>query len=106
MTSIESQVLQPYKYGFETDIAADVAPPGLSEDTIRLISRKKGEPDWMLDWRLKAFRHWLQMTEPRCLIVSSVSAFAGTDAPEAAKSITAKRCVFMISSLFLRQSLS
>jgi Fe-S cluster assembly protein SufB len=65
MTSIESQVLQPYKYGFETDIAADVAPPGLSEDTIRLISAKKGEPEWMLAWRLKAFRHWLTMTEPR-----------------------------------------
>jgi Fe-S cluster assembly protein SufB len=64
MTSIESQVLQPYKYGFETDIAADVAPPGLSEDTIRLISRKKGEPEWMLDWRLKAYRHWLEMKEP------------------------------------------
>jgi len=65
MTSIESQVLQPYKYGFETDIASDVAPPGLSEDTIRLISEKKGEPAWMLEWRLKAYRHWLQMTEPK-----------------------------------------
>jgi Fe-S cluster assembly protein SufB len=64
MTSIESQVLQPYKYGFETDLASDVAPPGLSEDTIRLISQKKGEPAWMLEWRLKAYRHWLQMTEP------------------------------------------
>ena len=62
--SIESQVLQPYKYGFQTDIAADVAPPGLSEDTIRLISQKKGEPGWMLDWRLKAYRNWLQMKEP------------------------------------------
>jgi Fe-S cluster assembly protein SufB len=65
LTSIESQVLQPYKYGFETDIAAEVAPPGLSEDTIRLISHKKGEPEWMLDWRLKAYRAWLQMKEPR-----------------------------------------
>ena len=65
MTSIESQVLQPYKYGFETDLASDVAPPGLSEDTIRLISQKKGEPAWMLEWRLKAYRHWLQMTEPK-----------------------------------------
>ena len=62
--SIESQVLQPYKYGFQTDIAADVAPPGLSEDTIRLISQKKGEPGWMLDWRIKAYRNWLQMKEP------------------------------------------
>jgi Fe-S cluster assembly protein SufB len=65
MTSIESQVLQPYKYGFETDIESEVAPPGLSEDTIRLISRKKAEPEWMLEWRLKAYRHWLQMTEPK-----------------------------------------
>jgi Fe-S cluster assembly protein SufB len=65
MKSIESQVLQPYKYGFETDIASEVAPPGLSEDTIRLISEKKGEPEWMLAWRLKAYRHWLQMTEPK-----------------------------------------
>jgi Fe-S cluster assembly protein SufB len=64
MTSIESQVLQPYKYGFETNIESDVAPPGLSEDTIRLISHKKGEPEWMLEWRLKAYRHWLEMTEP------------------------------------------
>jgi Fe-S cluster assembly protein SufB len=62
--SIESQVLQPYKYGFETDIQAEVAPPGLSEDTIRLISQKKGEPQWMLDWRLKAYKHWLEMKEP------------------------------------------
>jgi Fe-S cluster assembly protein SufB len=65
LTSIESQVLKPYKYGFETDIAAEVAPPGLSDDTIRLISQKKGEPEWMLDWRLKAYRQWLTMSEPR-----------------------------------------
>jgi Fe-S cluster assembly protein SufB len=63
--SIESQVLQPYKYGFETEIEADLVPPGLSEDTIRLISTKKGEPEWMLEWRLKAYRHWLTMTEPK-----------------------------------------
>ncbi|HKE91174.1 MAG TPA: Fe-S cluster assembly protein SufB [Gemmatimonadales bacterium] len=65
MTSIESQVLQPYKYGFTTDIEAEVVPPGLSEDVIRLISMKKGEPDWMLDWRLKAYRNWTKMTEPK-----------------------------------------
>ena len=65
MTSIESQVLQPYKYGFTTDIEAEVVPPGLSEDVIRLISRKKGEPDWMLDWRLKAYRNWTKMAEPQ-----------------------------------------
>ncbi|HXF95662.1 MAG TPA: Fe-S cluster assembly protein SufB [Gemmatimonadales bacterium] len=65
MTSIEAQVLQPYKYGFETDIEAEVVPPGLNEDIIRLISRKKGEPEWMLEWRLRAYRHWLKMSEPR-----------------------------------------
>ncbi len=65
MTSIEARVLQPYKYGFVTDIESDLAPAGLSEDIIRLISEKKGEPEWMLEWRLKAYRHWLNMAEPR-----------------------------------------
>jgi len=64
MTSIEAQVLQPYKYGFVTDIEADAVPPGLSEDVIRLISQKKGEPEFMLAWRLKAYRHWLTLKEP------------------------------------------
>ena len=50
-----------YKWGFELDIESDVAPKGLSEDTVRLISAKKGEPEWMLEWRLKAYRHWLKM---------------------------------------------
>ncbi len=53
-----------YKYGFVTDIEADTAPPGLSEDTVRFISEKKGEPEWLLDWRLAAFRAWREMTEP------------------------------------------
>lgn len=53
-----------YKYGFVTDIAADTAPKGLNEDIIRLISRKKGEPEWLLEWRLKAFDFWQTMTEP------------------------------------------
>ncbi|MBI4420846.1 MAG: Fe-S cluster assembly protein SufB, partial [Gemmatimonadetes bacterium] len=64
-TGIEVQVTQPYKYGFVTDIESDVVPPGLNEDVIRLISQKKGEPDWMLEWRLKAYRNWLKMSEPR-----------------------------------------
>jgi Fe-S cluster assembly protein SufB len=55
---------QDYKYGFVTDIESDVAPPGLSEDIIRFISAKKDEPEWMLDWRLKSYRHWLTMKEP------------------------------------------
>lgn len=53
-----------YKYGFVTDIAADTAPKGLNEDIIRLISQKKGEPEWLLEWRLKAFEFWQTMTEP------------------------------------------
>ena len=53
-----------YKYGFVTDIAADTAPKGLNEDIIRLISRKKGEPEWLLEWRLKAFEFWQTMKEP------------------------------------------
>lgn len=53
-----------YKYGFVTDIAADTAPKGLNEDIIRFISAKKGEPDWLLERRLKAYRHWLTMKEP------------------------------------------
>ena len=54
-----------YKYGFVTDIEMERAPKGLSEDTVRYISAKKGEPDWMLEWRLGAFRRWLAMTEPK-----------------------------------------
>ncbi len=63
-TTIEAQVLQPYKYGFVTDIDSETVAPGLSEDVIRLISRKKGEPAFMLEWRLKAYRHWLTLKEP------------------------------------------
>jgi len=55
---------QGYKFGFVTDIEQETVPPGLSEDVIRLISAKKGEPDWLLDWRLEAYRHWLTMDEP------------------------------------------
>ncbi len=55
---------QEYKYGFVTDIEADSVAPGLNEDVIRFISAKKGEPDWLLEFRLKAYRHWLTMTEP------------------------------------------
>jgi Fe-S cluster assembly protein SufB len=61
---IEDLANQEYKYGFVTDIEADAAPKGLNEEIVRLISRKKGEPEWLLDWRLKAYRHWLTMREP------------------------------------------
>jgi Fe-S cluster assembly protein SufB len=53
-----------YKYGFVTDIEQDIAPKGLNEDMVRLISAKKAEPEWLLEWRLKAFRAWLKMSEP------------------------------------------
>jgi Fe-S cluster assembly protein SufB len=62
--TIEQIANQEYKYGFVTDIEADVVPPGLNEDIIRLISQKKEEPEWLLEWRLKSFRHWLTMKEP------------------------------------------
>src|SRR5512147_572033 len=62
--TIEGLVRQEYKYGFYTDVEADAAPPGLNEDIIRLISAKKNEPKFMLDWRLRAYRHWLTMREP------------------------------------------
>jgi Fe-S cluster assembly protein SufB len=62
--TIEQLANREYKYGFVTDIESDTAPPGLSEDIIRLISAKKEEPAFMLEWRLKAFRHWLTMKEP------------------------------------------
>ncbi len=59
-----------YKYGFETAIESDLAPKGLSEDIVRFISAKKGEPQWMLDWRLEAYRRWLTMVEPTWAMVS------------------------------------
>jgi Fe-S cluster assembly protein SufB len=62
--TIEGFVKQEYKYGFYTDVESDSAPPGLNEDIVRLISRKKNEPEFLLEWRLKAFRHWQTMTEP------------------------------------------
>jgi len=63
-TALQNLVNQPYRHGFVTDIESDVAPKGLSEDTIRMISGKKNEPQWLLDFRLEAFRHWLGMKEP------------------------------------------
>ena len=54
-----------YKYGFETAIESDKAPKGLSEDTVRFISARKNEPEWMLEWRLDAYRRWLTMREPK-----------------------------------------
>jgi len=66
MSNLEIQEIaaQEYKYGFVTNIEEDTVPPGLTEDIIRFISAKKEEPAWMLDWRLRSFRHWQTMTEP------------------------------------------
>src|SRR5258707_5156632 len=63
-SGIEALVNREYAYGFVTDVETDTVPPGLNEDVIRLISAKKNEPEFMLEWRLKAYRHWLTMTEP------------------------------------------
>ncbi len=63
-TALNGVTSQEYKYGFVTDIEADSVAPGLNEDVIRFISAKKGEPEWLLEFRLKAYRHWLTMTEP------------------------------------------
>lgn len=63
-TSIEQQIDQPYKYGWVTDVETDLAPVGLNEDVIALISKKKKEPKWMLEWRLEAYHGWLKMKEP------------------------------------------
>lgn len=62
---LEEITSSEYKYGFETIIESDSAPPGLNEDIVRFISAKKNEPEWMLEWRLKAYRNWLNMKEPK-----------------------------------------
>src|ERR1700719_3049277 len=64
LTSIETLANQEYKWGFISDIDADTVPPGLNEDVIRLISARKSEPQFMLEWRLSAYRQWLRMKEP------------------------------------------
>lgn len=62
--TMDEALAQKYKYGFETEIEMDYAPKGVNEEIVRLISEKKGEPEWMLEWRLKAFKIWQQMVEP------------------------------------------
>lgn len=64
MKTIEALANREYKYGFVTDIEMESIPRGLNEDIVRTISAKKNEPEWLLEWRLKAYRHWLQMVEP------------------------------------------
>jgi len=92
--STESKVLSDlvktkYQHGFVTDIEEDRVPPGLDEDVVRLISRKKGEPEFLTQWRLKAYRHWLTMTEPEWAHVryspidyQSISYFAAPKNPD------------------------
>src|SRR6185312_14935386 len=63
--TIEELAGKEYKYGFVTDIEADAVPPGLNEEIVRQISARKSEPEWLLEWRLKAYRHWLTMEEPQ-----------------------------------------
>ena len=62
--NVDDLVDREYAAGFVTDIESDTFPPGLSEDVVRAISAKKGEPEWMTEWRLKAYRHWLTMDTP------------------------------------------
>ena len=64
LDTLRAVTAEGYKYGFITDIESEQAPPGLNEETVAYISAKKGEPQWLLEWRLQAFRHWLQMTPP------------------------------------------
>jgi len=61
---LEKVTNEDYKYGFYSDIEMDTAPKGLNEDTVRFISAKKNEPEWLLEFRLKAFRYWQKMEEP------------------------------------------
>ena len=68
-SEIETLANREYKWGFITDIDSEAAPPGLNEEIVRFISLKKGEPQWMLDWRLRAYRHWLTMEEPTWAMV-------------------------------------
>ena len=62
---IDSNLEKEYEYGFVTDIESETIPPGLDENVIRTISKKKREPKWLLDWRIKSYHHWLKKKEPK-----------------------------------------
>src|SRR6185503_1116601 len=64
MQTLEVHTQSDYKYGWSVDLDMDTFPKGLSEDTVRAISLKKEEPEWLLEWRIKAYRHWLTLKEP------------------------------------------
>src|SRR5215217_4083620 len=70
LEAVQSVTESGYKWGFETDIEMEFAPKGLNEDIVRFISRKKNEPEWLLEWRLKAFALWKRMEEPRWAAVT------------------------------------
>ena len=61
--STNKEISSDYKYGFTTEIKSDIAPKGLNEDIIRMISKKKEEPDFLLQWRLNAYKHWLKQSD-------------------------------------------
>lgn len=91
---LEKLAEQEYKYGFFTDVEQEIAPKGLNEDTIKLISSKKEEPEWLLEWRIKAYKHWLTMKEPRWAHVTfppidyqNISYYAAPRAKERPKSL-------------------
>lgn len=91
---IDSVTRGDYKYGFTTDIDTEIIPAGLTEETVRFISAKKGEPEWLLDFRFKAFRHWLTLTPPRWahldipdIDFQAISYYAAPRAKEGPKSL-------------------
>jgi len=92
--ALEKIIHKEYTPGFVTDLESDTLPPGLNEDVIRVISAKKNEPDWMLEWRLQAYRHWLTMTEPSWAYVhyepvdyQSISYYSAPKVKEGPKSL-------------------
>ena len=91
---LEELIGRRYAHGFVTDIESDTVPPGLSEDVIRFISAKKGEPDFLLDWRLKAYHYWLKQREPRWaklhhppIDYQAISYYSAPKAPAGPKSL-------------------
>src|SRR3972149_5856875 len=98
--NIEVLANQEYKYGFVTDIEQESVPPGLNEGVIRLISAKKQEPEWLTEWRLAAYRHWLKMKDPAWANIqfppidyqkiSSYSAPKGKEGPKSIEDVDPK----------------
>jgi Fe-S cluster assembly protein SufB len=89
---IASLAGEGYKHGFSTDIESEQAPPGLNEDTVRFISAKKTEPQWLLEWRLQAFRHWQKMEQPHWakLLIASIDYQAATYYSAPKRTVTPK----------------